>query len=67
MPLPSGAFGAFLANNRIASKIIRIQQDEINCEVSIMLPGGEILTSGITTESLEKMAFKVGMPILGVL
>jgi molybdate transport system regulatory protein len=56
----------FSASNRLACKIIRIQQDEINSEVSVLLPGGEILTSVITTQSLEKMALNVDMPVLAI-
>lgn len=54
------------ASNKLACKIIRIQQDEINCEVSLLLPGGEILTSVITTHSLEKMALSIGSPVLAI-
>jgi molybdate transport system regulatory protein len=56
----------FSASNCLACKIIRIQQDEINCEVSVMLPGGEILTSVITTLSLEKMMLKVDRPVFAI-
>ncbi|MBK8815111.1 MAG: TOBE domain-containing protein [Methylococcaceae bacterium] len=57
---------SFSASNCLACKIIRLQQDEINCEVSVLLPGGEILTSVITTQSLEKMALKIGLPVIAI-
>lgn len=67
----------FSASNRLVSTVIRIQGDEINSEVSLLLSGGEIITSVITTQSLQKMMlteglsvlaiFKANAPILGVL
>jgi molybdate transport system regulatory protein len=56
----------FSASNRLTCKIIRIQQDEINSEISVLLPGGEILTSVITTQSLKKMALSVGLPVIAI-
>lgn len=56
----------FSASNRLICRIIRIQQDEINSEVSVLLPGGEILTSVITTKSLEKMALSVGASVITI-
>ena len=57
---------SFSAANRLACKIIRIQQDEINCEVSVLLAGGEILTSVITAQSLENLALRVGVPVIAI-
>ncbi len=57
---------SFSASNRLTCKIIRLQQDEVNCEASVLLPGGEILTSVITTQSLEKMALNMGKPVLAI-
>jgi molybdate transport system regulatory protein len=65
------------ARNRLACKVIRIQQDEVNAEVILLLPGGEMLAAMITGQSAQNMAlmpgisawalFKSNAPILGVM
>lgn len=67
---------AFLANNRLPCRVLRIQQDEVNAEVMVLLTGGEtlaILTSpqsvrdmGIETGQTMWMIFNSNSPILGV-
>jgi molybdate transport system regulatory protein len=65
------------ARNRLACKVIRIQQDEVNAEVILLLPGGEMLAAIITGQSAQNLAlmpgisawalFKSNAPILGVM
>jgi molybdate transport system regulatory protein len=65
------------ARNRLACKVIRVQQDEVNAEVILLLPGGEMLAAMITEQSAQNMAlmpsisawalFKSNAPILGVM
>ncbi len=66
----------FSARNRLFGEVIRIQQDEINAEIIILLAGGETLVVSITQQSLQLltlekgkqigMIFKTNAPILGV-
>lgn len=66
----------FMLSNCLACRVIRIQQDEINAEVMVLLPGGEILAVLISPHSAQTMAIEPGQelwavfssnsPILGV-
>ncbi|MBL6987213.1 MAG: TOBE domain-containing protein [Methylobacter sp.] len=66
----------FSARNRLSGNVIRIQQNEVNAEVIILLAGGETLVAMITKQSLQSLAlmpgmsvwvmFKTNAPILGV-
>lgn len=56
----------FSASNCLSCTVIRIQQDAVNSEVSLSLPGGEILTSVITTQSLEKLKLESGLPVIAI-
>ena len=39
---PDTDHGAFLANNRLPCRVLRIQQDEVNAEVMVLLSGREL-------------------------
>lgn len=52
----------FSARNRLSGTVIRIQQDEVNAEVIVLLPGGETLVAMITQQSVQSMALMPGMP-----
>lgn len=66
----------FMISNYLPCCVIRIQQDEINAEVMVLLPGGEILAILISLHSVQKMGIEPGQalwavfssnsPILGV-
>lgn len=66
----------FMLSNRLPCRVIRIQQDKINAEVMVLLPGGEILAVLISPHSVQTMAITPGQdlwavfssnsPILGV-
>ncbi|MFU8789937.1 MAG: TOBE domain-containing protein [Methylobacter sp.] len=67
----------FTARNRLSGKVIRVQQDEVNAEVIVLLPGGETITAMITRHSGQALAlmpgtqvavlFKSNAPVLGVI
>jgi len=70
-------FKRFSARNCLSCKVIRVQQDEINAEVIVLLPGGETLVAMITQQSAQNLAlipgmsvwmvFKSNAPVLGVM
>jgi molybdate transport system regulatory protein len=51
------------ARNRLSGSVIRIQQDEVNAEVVVLLPGGETLVALITPQSAQNLALAPGMPV----
>ncbi len=53
----------FTARNCLSGKVIRVQQDEVNAEVIILLPGGETLVAMITQQSAQNLAIAPGMPV----
>jgi molybdate transport system regulatory protein len=65
------------ARNRLSGSVIRIQQDEVDAEVMVLLPGGETMVAMITQQSAQGLAlvpgmsvwamFKSNIPILGVM
>jgi molybdate transport system regulatory protein len=65
----------FTARNCLSGSVIRVQQDEVNAEVIVLLPGGETLDAMITQQSAQSLAlvpgmsawamFKSNAPILG--
>jgi molybdate transport system regulatory protein len=65
----------FTARNCLSGSVIRVQQDEVNAEVIVLLPGGETLAAMITQQSAQSLAlvpgmsawamFKSNAPILG--
>lgn len=67
----------YAACNRLSCSVIRVQQDEVNAEVIVLLPGGETLVALITSESAQSLAlvpgmkvwamFKSNAPVLGVM
>lgn len=67
----------FSARNRLPCSVIRVQQDEVNAEVIVLLPGGETLVAMITQQSAQSLALMPGMsvwamfksnaPVLGVM
>ncbi len=77
MVVTDSELSRFSARNRLSGSVIRVQQDEVNAEVIVLLPGGETLVAMITQQSVRRMAFKPGIsvwvvfksnaPILGVM
>jgi len=67
----------FSARNCLSGSVIRVQQDEVNAEVIVLLPGGETLVAMITQQSAQSLAlvpgmsvwamFKTNTPVLGVM
>jgi molybdate transport system regulatory protein len=67
----------FTARNRLSGSVIRVQQDEVNAEVIVLLSGGETLVAMITQQSVQSLALMPGMlvsalfksnaPVLGVM
>ena len=53
----------FSARNRLSCSVIRVQQDEVNAEVIVLLPGGETLVAMITQQSAQSLALMPGMPV----
>jgi molybdate transport system regulatory protein len=53
----------FTARNRLSGTVIRVQQDEVNAEVVVLLPGGETLAAMITQQSAQSLALAPGMPV----
>lgn len=53
----------FSARNRLFGSVIRIQQDEVNAEVIVLLPSGETLAAMITQQSAQSLALIPGMPV----
>jgi molybdate transport system regulatory protein len=53
----------FSARNRLSGTVIRVQQDEVNAEVIVLLPCGETLAAMITQQSAQSLALVPGMPV----
>lgn len=53
----------FSARNRLSCSVIRVQQDEVNAEVIVLLPGGETLVAMVTPQSVRSLALMPGMPV----
>ncbi len=53
----------FSARNCLSGSVIRVQQDEVNAEVIVLLPGGETLVAMITQQSAQSLALVPGMPV----
>ncbi|MDD2761919.1 MAG: TOBE domain-containing protein [Methylomonas sp.] len=66
----------FVAKNHLRCRVLRVQQDNVNAEVMVQLPGGEILAISVTPLSVNAMTIETGQdlwaifnsnaPILGV-
>jgi molybdate transport system regulatory protein len=55
-----------VGQNRLLGTVIRIQQDAVNAEVIMQLPGGETLAAILTQRSLENLAITTGKQICAV-
>ncbi|MGZ5007439.1 MAG: TOBE domain-containing protein [Methylobacter sp.] len=53
----------FSARNCLPGRVIRVQQDEVNAEVIVLLPGGETLVALITQQSAQSLAIAPGMTV----
>lgn len=51
----------FSAHNHLSCRIIRMQRDDVNAEVIVLLPVGETLTAMVTQQSIQNMGLKTGM------
>lgn len=70
-------FARLTAGNCLSGRVIRVQQDPVNAEVIVLLPGGETLAAMVTPQSLQSLAlvsgspvwviFKSNAPVLGVM
>jgi molybdate transport system regulatory protein len=56
-------FNLFSARNRLSGTVMRIQQDEVNAEVIVLLPGGETLIATLTAQSIQSLALEPGMTV----
>ena len=69
-------YQAFLVNNRLPCQVLRVQQDDINAEVMVLLAGGETLAAVISPQIVKDLDIQPGLslwaifnsnaPILGV-
>ena len=55
------------ARNMLKGKIRQINAGAINSEVIIEIPGGEIIVSVITKQSVESLGLKVGKEVYAVI
>ncbi len=53
----------FSARNRLSGSVMRIQQDEVSAEVTVLLPGGETLVAMLTPQSIQSLALESGIPV----
>jgi molybdate transport system regulatory protein len=53
----------FSARNRLAGKLLRIQQNASDVEVIVLLPSGETLIASITPPSLQNLNLSAGKPV----
>ncbi|MCK9605615.1 MAG: TOBE domain-containing protein [Methylomonas sp.] len=51
---------AFLVNNRLPCRVLRVQQDQVNAEVMVLLAGGETLAVLNTPKSVIDMGIEPG-------
>ena len=49
-------------SNQLKGTVAWIREGAVNCSLGIELPTGEIVTSSITMNSLQKLGLKVGDP-----
>ena len=47
-------------STQLKGRVAFIHEGAVNCSLGIELPTGEIVTSSITMESLQKLGLKVG-------
>ncbi len=55
------------ARNMLKGKVKQVIAGAVNSEVVIELPGGEIIVSVITKESVESLGLKVGKDVYAVI
>jgi molybdopterin-binding protein len=55
------------ARNVLKGKIVKITRGAVNSEVILELPGGTLITSIITKESVESLGLKVGKEAYAVI
>jgi len=48
------------ARNKIKGKVAEIKMGNVMCEVIVELPGGGVMTSVMTIDSLEEMNLNIG-------
>jgi len=48
------------ARNKIKGKVAEIKKGSVMCEVIVDLPGGGVMTSVMTIDSLEEMNLNIG-------
>jgi molybdate transport system regulatory protein len=48
------------ARNRLCGTVVRCQEGAVNAEVVIELPGGKLVTSIVTNDSIHSLGLKVG-------
>lgn len=73
---PNPDSGCYSASNRLPCTVLRVHFDEINAEISVLLPNDETLTCLITRESAKAMKliadssawvlFKSNAPVIGI-
>lgn len=51
------------ASNCLFGTVMRIRHDVVDSEVIVLLPGGEILATMVTQQSLQNLALAPGMPV----
>ncbi|MGZ5052369.1 MAG: TOBE domain-containing protein [Methylobacter sp.] len=56
----------FLARNRLSGSVMRMVQDEVNAEVTVLLPGGLTLIATITRQSAQDLALVPGVAVSAV-
>lgn len=56
----------YSARNRLSGSVIRVQQDEVNAEVIVLLPSGETLVALITSRSAQSLALVPGMSVWAI-
>jgi molybdopterin-binding protein len=54
------------AKNQLKGVVKSITSGAVNCEVSIELPGGAVITSIITKSSAESLGLKPGVPAYAI-
>jgi len=55
------------ARNMLKGKVAKIVKGPVSTEVSIQLPGGDMLVSVITSASAENLGLKVGLEVYAVI
>lgn len=56
----------FVASNRLPGKVLHVQQDGVNAEVKLLLPGGEILAATMTQHSFNEMNIVPGQALWAI-